>query len=78
MEEILMIVGFVFAAYAVVGNDAIQTLGTFMSSNSQRPWWVLWIFSSSILLAVIFYGIYIEQDISYEKFGKLFGEDGSS
>ena len=78
MEELLMIVGFVFAAYAVVGNDAIQTLGTFMSSNSQRPWWVLWIFSSSILLAVIFYGIYIEQDISYEKFGKLFGTDGSS
>lgn len=78
MESFLMIVGFIFAAYAVVGNDAIQTLGTFLSSNSSRPWWVLWLFSSTILVSVILYGWYIEQDISYEKFGKLFGEIGAS
>lgn len=74
MEEIFMIIGFLFAAYAVVGNDAIQTLGTFLSSNSNRPWWVLWLYSSSILVAVILYGLYIENDISYQKFGKLFEE----
>ncbi len=44
MELLVMIVGFTLAAYAIVANDAIQTLGTFLSSNSHRPWWVLWLF----------------------------------
>ncbi len=56
MEELFMIVGFLFAAYSVVGNDVIQTLGTFLSSNKQRPWWVLWLFTSSILSVVLLYG----------------------
>lgn len=51
-----MLVGFVLAAYAVVANDSIQTLGTFLSSNSHRPWWFLWIFAGSILLVVLVYG----------------------
>ena len=51
-----MVVGFLLAAYSVVANDSIQTLGTFLSSNSHRPWWVLWMFGSSILLAVLLYG----------------------
>ena len=40
--EILMIVGFCLAAYSIVGNDVPQTLGTFISSNAHRPWWLLW------------------------------------
>ena len=51
-----MLIGFVLAAYAVVANDSIQTLGTFLSSNSHRPWWLLWIFAGSILLVVLVYG----------------------
>ena len=51
-----MIVGFLLAAYSVVGNDSIQTLGTFLASNSHRPWWLLWMFAGSILLVVLFYG----------------------
>ena len=31
--QIGMWVGFVFAAYAAVANDSIQTLGTFIASN---------------------------------------------
>lgn len=54
--EILMLVGFALAAYAVVSNDSIQTLGTFLASNAHRPWWALWIFSSGILAAVLVYG----------------------
>ena len=34
-----MVVGFVLASYSIVGNDAIQTLGTLLSSNAHRPWW---------------------------------------
>ncbi len=49
-------VGFLFAAYAVVGNDALQTLGTFINSNDRFPWWVLYIFAGAILVAAFFYG----------------------
>ncbi len=56
ITEILMILGFLLAAYAVVANDSIQTLGTFLASNAQRPWWVLWIFASSILVMVLLWG----------------------
>ena len=50
------VVGFLFAAYAVVGNDALQTLGTFINSNRRLPWWALFLFAATILLVVFFYG----------------------
>ncbi len=56
LPDMLMILGFALAAYSVISNDSIQTLGTFLSSNAHRPWWVLWIFASGILLAVLLYG----------------------
>lgn len=51
--ELFAIVGFLFAAYAVIANDSIQTLGTFLASNSHRPWWILWIFAASIMVAAL-------------------------
>ena len=51
-----MLLGFALAAYSVVSNDSIQTLGTFLSSNAHRPWWLLWLFSGGILVAVLLYG----------------------
>ena len=70
--EIFGIIGFVLAAYAVVANDSIQTLGTFLSSNARRPWWVLWLFASAILLAVLFYGYFNGNgDVAYERLDKL-------
>ena len=36
--------GFLFAAYAAIANDSIQTIGTFIASNQEKKWWVLWIF----------------------------------
>ena len=56
LPEMLMILGFALAAYSVISNDSIQTLGTFLASNAHRPWWVMWIFGSSILVAVLVYG----------------------
>lgn len=50
-----MIVGFALASYSIVANDAIQTLGTFLSSNAKRPWWLLWLFACGILVVVIMY-----------------------
>lgn len=70
--EIWAIIGFMLGAYAVVANDAIQTLGTFLSSNAQRPWWVLWLFASLIITAVIVTG-YVQSggDIAYDRLDKL-------
>ncbi len=67
-----MVAGFLLAAYAVVANDSIQTLGTFLSSNSHRPWWVLWIFASGILCAVLAYGwVFHGGDVSYGRLTKF-------
>ena len=41
---------FLFAAYAAVANDSIQTLGTFIASNQDKKWWVLWIFIGGVFL----------------------------
>jgi len=53
--QIAMWVGFLFAAYAAVANDSIQTLGTFIASNQEKKWWVLWIFIGGIFLFTVGY-----------------------
>ena len=64
--DVFMVAGFLLAAYAVVANDSIQTLGTFLASNSHRPWWLLWLFASGILCAVLAYGWFAHGgDVSY-------------
>lgn len=72
MEWIIMIAGFVLASYAVVANDAIQTLGTFLSSNRKRPWWVLWAFAAGILSIVLLWGwLGHAGDPSYGRLAKI-------
>lgn len=76
MDNFLIIgsIGFILAAYSVVGNDVIQTLGTFLTSNSKRPWYVLWAFAAVILTFTLVYGWYTNGgDMSY---GRLLGEGG--
>ena len=68
--EILMVIGFCLAAYSIVGNDVPQTLGTFISSNSHRPWWVLWIYISTILVVVLVYGWY-SSGVGDASYGRL-------
>ena len=69
LQETLMIIGFLLSAYSIVGNDAIQTLGTFLSSNAHRPWWVLWLFGGGIVAAVLVYGWVVHSgDVSYGRF----------
>lgn len=54
------------AAYSVVGNDTIQTLGTFLSSNQRKKWWVLWLFAGGILAFTLIYGYVVyDGDVSY-------------
>jgi len=66
VSHVVMYLGFALAAYSVVGNDTIQTLGTFLSSNERKRWWVLWLFAGGILSATLLYGYYTHDgDVSY-------------
>ncbi|RME98100.1 MAG: hypothetical protein D6772_09510 [Bacteroidetes bacterium] len=68
---LIMWLGFMLASYSVVGNDSLQTLGTFLASNEDRPWYILWIFAGSILTATLVYGWYTYAgDVSYGRLEK--------
>lgn len=71
-----MWLGFMFAAYAAVANDSIQSLGTFIESNGDKKWWVLWLYVGSIfLLTVTFSWLYFDGDVTYQR---LLNADGVS
>jgi hypothetical protein len=71
-----MWLGFAFAAYAAVANDSIQSLGTFIESNRDKKWWVLWLFIGSIfLVTVTFSWVYFDGDVTYQR---LLKSDGTS
>jgi len=71
LAQIVMYAGFFMAAYSVVANDSIQTLGTFLSSNSKRHWIILWAFAASILTATLVYGwLQYGGDVSYGRLEK--------
>ena len=64
--EIGMWVGFLFAAYAAIANDSIQTIGTFIASNQDKKWWVLWIFIGGIFCCTMLYSwITLDGDVSH-------------
>ena len=67
------LVGFLFAAYAVIANDSVQTLGTWIASNNERfNWKVMWAAASAVLLWAIWYGWYAYSgDISYGRLNKI-------
>ena len=76
--EIFALIGFFFAAYAVIANDSIQTLGTFLASNSHRPWWLLWLFAAGIMVAALLFQLFWGGgDIADGKLNKIpYPEDG--
>lgn len=60
--------GFALAAYSAIANDSIQTIGTFIASNNNRPWWVLWLFMGLIWVGTVAYSWYVfDGDVSYER-----------
>ena len=72
ISSVILIIGFCLAAYSVVGNDVIQTLGTFLASNEKKPWWVLYIFGASIFLATLLYGWFNTKPIRAQLIDKTF------
>lgn len=75
-SQAAMWIGFFFAAYATVANDSIQSLGTFIESNKNRQWWVMWLFIGAIFLAVVtFSWVYFDGDVTYQR---LLSSDGTT
>ncbi|WP_055444932.1 hypothetical protein [Lacinutrix himadriensis] len=72
MEILILYTGFLLAAYAVIGNDVIQTLGTFISSNNKTHWTVLWGFAGIILSATLIFGwCMYDGDVSYQRLNSI-------
>ncbi len=72
LTMIYTIVGFGLAAYSVVANDSVQTLGTFMASNQRFKWYLLATAASLVLAFTLTYGWFINNgDISYGRLNKI-------
>ena len=73
LSTVYMGIGFLLAAYSVIANDSVQTLGTWLASNSQRfSWYKLWAPASVVLLFTIWFGWVINDgDISYGRLTKI-------
>jgi hypothetical protein len=66
--QIAMWVGFSFAAYSAIANDSIQSIGTFIASNSDRKWWLLWLYIGGIFVATVFYSWYVyDGDVTHQR-----------
>lgn len=72
-STIFALIGFFIAAYSVIGNDAVQTLGTFIASNSRIvKWYWLWLAASLVLIATITYSWSMYNgDISFGRLEKF-------
>ena len=70
---IWMAIGFLLAAYSVIANDSVQTLGTWIASNNERfHWKTLWLAASAVLLWALWYGWTVNGgDISYGRLNKI-------
>ncbi|NJN78775.1 MAG: hypothetical protein HC803_11020 [Saprospiraceae bacterium] len=71
---LIMWLGFGMSAYAVVGNDVIQTLGTFLTSNeNDTSWGVLWLFAAAIVTIVLTLGWFDPFDVYNYSRGVAYG-----
>lgn len=66
--RIAMWVGFMFAAYSAIANDSIQTIGTFLASNQDKKWYILWLFIGGIFLVTVTYSWFTYSgDVSHQR-----------
>lgn len=74
ISMIIMWVGFALAAYSVVGNDVIQTLGTFLTSNEGKiRWWILFLYAGGILALSLIIGWFDPFDTMDYKYNLAYG-----
>lgn len=67
-RQMAMWVAFMLAAYSAIANDSIQTIGTFIASNSHRKWWYLWLFMGGIFIFTVTYSyVTYDGDVTYQR-----------
>ena len=73
LTTLYMIIGFSLASYSVIANDSVQTLGTWIASNSKKfSWYTLWIAASTVLLFTLWYGWNVNDgDIAYRRLERI-------
>ena len=73
LTTLWMTIGFMLAAYSVVANDSVQTLGTWIASNSDKfKWYTMWGAASAVLLGTLWYGWAANGgDISFGRLNKI-------
>ena len=64
------VLGFLFAAYAVIANDSAQTLGTFISSNKDSKWYWQWLVMCTIMICTLSYS-YFSGDITQGRLNSI-------
>ena len=71
--NIYALIGFALASYSVIANDSVQTLGTFIASNSEKfKWYYLAAAASIILCITLVYGWHTNVgDITYGRLNKI-------
>ena len=66
--KIAMWIGFMFAGYSAIANDSIQTIGTFIASNGDKKWWILWLYIGGIFVFTVTYSWYTyDGDVSFQR-----------
>ena len=70
MVELIGVLGFSLAGASVISNDALQTLGSFMNSNSKIKWYWLWAFTALILILTLGYG-QLTGDMAFGRLNKI-------
>ena len=73
ITTIYTIIGFGLAGYSVIGNDSIQTLGTFIASKQKWfKWYTLATSASFVMIIAITWGWYnYDGDISYGRLTRI-------
>lgn len=66
--QVAMWLGFFFAAYSAIANDSIQTIGTFLASNADKKWWMLWLWIGGIFVLTVSYSWYVyDGDVTFQR-----------
>ena len=72
LSNIYMITGFLISMYSCVSNDVIQTLGTYLTSSKKMPTWLIWAFTSAVLVITISMGWLVNDgDMSFGRLERI-------
>lgn len=72
LSNIYMITGFLISMYSCVSNDVIQTLGTFLTTSKKMPTWLIWAFTSAVLIITITTGwIVNDGDMAFGRLARI-------